>query len=116
VRTSDSGNTQLWFNLGFELQVVFPERALRGRFQNQNNGAHSTFFHKRSTVGTLPYGTKQQNLSVKSETGRNNVGTYKIYILTNDTKFTQCLERLIYVDVIIELYCLTMCFDIIKGI
>jgi hypothetical protein len=81
VRTSDSRNVgpQLWFNLGFELQVVFPERTLRGRVQNRDNGAHSTFF-SRTCQRLERYLTTQNNrlLSAKSETERNNVENLQI--------------------------------------
>jgi len=117
VRSSDSGYTLLWFNLEFELQVVFPERTFRGCLRHQSNGAYSTLFSRICQLLECYLATQNNRICQRSRKQSKTVlETYKLYILTNDTKFTKALERFICVDVTNELHCLTAYFNAFKLI
>lgn len=112
MRSSDSGYTLLWFNLGFELQVVFPERTFRGCLQRQSNGAHSTLFSRIRQLLECYLATQNNRIWQRSrKQSKTALETYKLYILTNDTKFTKAMEYFICVDVTNESHYLTACFN-----
>lgn len=105
----------LIWNLSYKL--YFLKEHFRGRLQHQSNGAHSTLFSRICQLLECYLATQNNRICQRSRKQSKTVlETYKLYILTNDTKFTKALERFICVDVTNELHYLTECFNDLKLI
>jgi hypothetical protein len=104
----------LFWDLNYKL--YFLKEHSEGAFRIRATERIQHYFHEyvNGWNATLRYKTTESASEVGN--GKTVLETYKLYILTNDTEFTEVLERFIYVDVINELHYLTVCFNAFKLI